>query len=510
MRSRVMPIGSIKEMLLVWAALAACSPGAGDGLRPIDARTVSSTLEGALSDHSGSIAHAIELIQGARFLEDLDRALFVSDGSDCSEAAEATCANEPDDGLEQDAAELANEIVEHLFPEQAIESSSNTEIVYRVEGYRVCDEPLGTPNDCARSIDELALRLRVTSPADGVLEIAVLVGDSRGNPTTLRIGVAEVSVDVDLGALADVLEQNPSTFDIHPDDLPSVMEGGFTIALRRNDERDYTASLAVTDSIVIESSRSDGPYALTIAAGPVPLLAIGVDAEARRATLDAAFGAIDATTAFSMVSGLFEQCEAPSDGADPACERPTLLGTLGFHLAGLTGHAVLDVGLERLMLSGLGFGTEQSRITLDGLDLVTFDLNALASRTVDVGISGGTDAIEVTVSPSLTLAVGLDLARIADQVDDVPAWMLHDRASVSFSGDPSPALLIPRSSDDLGGLDLVLGVLRGTLTLASSTLAEPTVIGSGACMFVDETRTTSEDGIDDHPFSLLRTASCPQ
>ena len=187
------------------------------------------------------------------------------------------------------------------------------------------------------------MRLVVTSPADGDVDVELLVGDARANPVDFRLHRSELGVTVDLaGVKAAVLELTAAT-DAEVPELPEVFAGVIDLSLRRDGPQDFTVALSVLSAV--EIAGSDPEYSIGIAVAD-PALQVRLDGASRTATVDFDVAAVDVVAPLDALWMRGEELCAPTEpGAEPMpCgdPLPALLGTLAVHLGGASGELVYD------------------------------------------------------------------------------------------------------------------------------------------------------------------------
>ena len=167
-------------------------------------------------------------------------------------------------------------------------------------------------------------------------------------------------------------------------------------------------------------------------------------------------------------------------------------------------------------MTDLGLGDTTTTATLDGRPLLALDLNAAAGRRLDVTAEKVAGGVAATFTPSMELALSLDGATLADQLD-VPAWAMDEELQVTFDGAEAPRIvLLDAMGDDtepLPGAERLQSIARveaGRLTLSSSSLAAPVVVEADACL--NHTGIAPVDGgaetEEPHPFSSVSGGLC--
>lgn len=455
--------------------------------------------------------------------------------SGCAPGELDCVAEEPIDGsgLAQLVQDSADFLEENVLIEANLESSSASSVTYRLRPESLCDQagsqtdpapagggdvaPDAEGDDCARILTDVPVRLVVSSPAEGDVDVELLVGDARANPVDFRLHRDELGLTVDLaGVKAAVLELAAAMGEEVPQ-LPEVVAGVVDLSLRRDGPQDYTVAFSVLSAV--EIAGSDPEYSIGIAVAD-PAFQLRLDGASRTATVDFDVAAVDVVAPLDALWVRGEElCEPAEPGAEPMpCgdPLPALLGTLAVHLGGASGELVYDGSSDRVTMTDLGLGDTTTTATLDGRPLLALDLNANAGRRLDLTAEKVADGVAATFTASLDLALAIDGATLADQLD-VPAWAMDEELRVTFDGAEAPRLvLLDAMGDDTlpaPGTEQLRSVARveaGRLTLSSSSLAAPIVVETDACL--NHTESAPVDGgletEEPHPFSSASGGVC--
>lgn len=462
--------------LAVLCSLAACSD---PSLEKIDARQITETTRTSVAGHLTQISEAIELVGNAPFFTDLEHIFD---------------APLPATGLDgQEIAELSQELTDRFFAPETITVETETRVVYRIDGARVCDGD----STCRRAFAEVPVRLEVVSPREGALEINVSAGDAADPLLMIALDESSASVAVNIAQVRAAAELFAPYFELPIDQLPSTALGAFTVALVKNAAHDYTATLSIDRDIQLESTHPEFIANLSIAARSSPVLSARLDGNMRRFYGDVDFAAVDAAM---PAADLLEEltCSAGDTDCGP------FSGILSAHLAGASASIELTSTLDRLLINNVGLGDETSRVMLDQTNLIEADLNALHDRRFDVELATFDDFVEASVRRAFTLDLGLDLDVLNAQGAGLPAWTAHDRLHVSFDG-AAPNIRVGNGDDaTIGGrpMTVIAQVLSGELEFRSDATA-PVLVQSSECLYF-------ADEIDDsvHPFSAMQSATC--
>jgi hypothetical protein len=464
-----------------FAALTAC---AERSLERVDAAKIQQTTRTSVAGHLNQINDAIQLVADGAFFTDLEEIFDPENTSDG-----------PLSGFdEEEVGELATAITERLFGADTVELETETRVVYRVSGARICEGD----ETCLRVFANVPIRLDVTSPREGALDINVVAGNSEVIPFMIHLDPARVAVDVDLPSMRTLAEELAPYLDYAVSDIPSHVSGNFTVSLTQNDHQDYTAALLINEKIESESTNNNFPARIKIAAKNTPVVSLRLNGNERRVYGDVDFAAIDAGMPAAF---LLEQITCSIDETDCG----PFHGTFAAHLAGISASVELTRTLDRLLVTNVGLGDETSRLTLDQTDLLTVDLNALYDRRFDVELSTFDEFVIASITNAFTLDLGLDFASLEDQVPELPAWTAHDRVSISFTG-ATPEILMGDGEDVvIGGREttMIARVARGDLSFTSEQVS-PVEVEGAECLYA-----TVNFDEHAHPFSALVSSLCP-
>jgi hypothetical protein len=457
----------MNRILLLSSVMLALSCGQ-EPTAPLNSGTVRQSLREAARTHARD---------GAQLVADFVTGGFIDLALDdlCASMTDATeeCTT-PEIELEPaDADEAIEDILTEFFSDDRVISENATEVIYAVRSASIC----GSDSECVAKLDQLMLRLIVSQPAPGTIQIVLRAANH--DVFFLNLASDTISLEADLGEARAVVAENASIFDLMEQDIPTA-SGRVRLALHRLGARHYAADLAVTQDIAIHHSDSQGTYDVAIESATL----IAVDA-------DAAVESLVVTLAVDRVSA-----SLPANAFDFLFEQSLGGGTATLELSGLTGSVDLANLENELTAIGLGLGQTTSSFSLDGADLLTVDVNENLGRELDLMITATDARYDVTVTPGATLSAHLFLQPLADRGHEVPAWALDSQNDASFTAaQGTPALSL---TDDQVRIEI------GTLRLESSASSAPVVIDAGMCVAADD----SLDIDVVHPFSTVYGMSC--
>lgn len=544
--------------------------GAPAAVKPVDHGVVTETTTQALRGQTRDLDAALEFIEASELLPELLGAVPWG-GEERREAGEGDDpgprpepgdeegdgredAGPPEITIEVDRSgdDAIEELMERILIASTIEEDTDDlAITYRIDGERVCEgdedeggapgagggpdgwdvppppdapefpEDEGGPGDdedCLRFLRDVPVRVRVTSPADGAVDLSLLVGADEHEVVRLEVRPDSLAVRLDLGALKaaaelalDVLD-DPDDDEPRPD-LPDVVEGVVRAELVRNAPRAFTTTLSIVRAVRVEQG-GDEPIAVRVGATP-SLVSFDLDGAARRLTAQLGLGEVEARLPYQWLVDAAHSdgedaeggCRMGPDGepeecfgeeiepAEPAEPAPDVDGTLRVFLAGLTGRTTFTGERDRLEVTDITLGARQSSLSLDGETLVAIDLNEDAGRKLAAELTGGDGQVGVSVSPELDFAVTFALHRIADDLggdDEVPPFMLDESLGLRLDGADRPAVKTVGGEEDRQ-----VQVAKGALTLWSTAMAEDVVIREGQCVVGPEDEEELPEGA--HP-----------
>jgi len=437
-----------------------------------------------------------------------------------SSETEAVDLEQTREDLRQNVRELVRELRERILIPENLESETSTSATYRLGPSVLCDAdasdaPGGAaPSaaqydpDCVEQADRMQPRLRLTSPSEGDVDVAVLLGERRHVPLVLELHRQRLGVRLDLGeALAVARDQGEDT------DAVEHLSGVLELALIENGARDYSLEVDVLEALQAVMKTDDGNLQLSLAA-TAPALELRLDGNLRRLSANVDLGALRVLGPLGRFADLFEGGDTldvadaaggnyaalPSDLAiEPLPEQAparSYHGLLEFVLAGLEGTLEYVADSDVLHFSHLGLGDATSTIKHDGHTLLALDLNAALGRHVDLVLEPAGDGAKISISPGFDLSLALAFQQVRDQFDDLAEYLLDDTWHIWFAG-TSPALVTA---------DEQLRVDSGTLHLDTSAHpAENLSVSPGMCLL--EPSADEQDG-QSSPWDGLAAGVC--
>lgn len=403
-------------------------------------------------------------------------------GSDGSTAPPADCTSGDPQPIDQDINDGADALIDELnnrvFVDANVEAQTDTEITYLLHGSTVCQaddfEQADELQNCVDQVDQLQLRLSVTSLAQGDVDIEVLVGPDCYNPVDLELHHDLLAATVDLGQLRSTLVFASNVTDADLDKLPATMQGKVRGEFHHTGDQ-ATLTLGVLQKVLI----ADTDYELHVdKAQPAAQLRVDAAAKTVHALLD--MNAVDLRLPITETTG------SGSTGTDPIETQTTY--ELAGHLGGASLDASYAAGDEHIDVHNAGLGNTTSTLAIDGKRVLAVDLNKMHGRKLDFTISKTDQGLEWSVDPVFELEVMLQFAQAQDLLDQADDWTLDNLIQVTLDGAAKPAL---RFGDN--GIE----VLAGQLHLSSTSAGVDETVGAGQCLLAPaDDQTTYNGGTD--------------
>jgi len=458
---RCMPISFVCGAL--WVSMAGCSGGASFDRAAATQEAIESTSE-ALHGASNSSA----------FLEQSTIVPKVAGSS-----KNIVYKEDFDKGTDK----FAQFLRDHVFAEGNLETEDGQSATFLLRPAVMCE----VSNDsCTDFFTKNQIRLLVSSPSEGDVQIALLYSEQRFNPLTFHVSRQRVGLSVDLGASADTIRAFNGDAGMVPDHFAGVV----LFELVKNAVLDYSLRVSVVQDIAISLTKDSKQYAFGLAATS-PTWEARANGNTRTITLTENLGAVSGKVPLSaFVDSVFDLgLDDPAAGNDP----------IDVLFAGLTGAVNLDGASDHLRFTGVGLGNATSFIKHGQDVLFSADLNAQSGRTMDLDVSLATDdSTMIQFSPMLDMTLHFAFSALANQVRNLPAYTLDDTLRVNLAGDAHPTIKSLRNAAH------ALQVVTGQLMLTSSAFPDKNItVSAGQCL---STQTPASG--DDHPFSQYQVGLC--
>lgn len=479
----------------VCMSLVACGPGdekEGESAS-IDHATARQAITSNTTLVSSKLSKTIAFVENSNlFTTGLDAAFAAGDSTtacagpidpNTGEPDETYCETpepepetvEIDTNLDEETAELTNFLETYVFADANVESESGTEVTYLLKGSVVCAQD-GEPADpdCVSGIDDAQIRVVVTSPQEGDVDVDLLVGPNKANPLSFEIHTDLVAAEVDFGGIKASADHLGSITGEEVE-LPGTMEGRVRAELEVQGDQQIRAALSVLTAINV----ADGDYSVQLAATS-PALEVSVDGTAKTIETVSNLGALDIAapvTTYEWDSETGTETESSYQ--------------MGLHLGGLTATTLFDAAAEIVSITGMGLGSTTTTMAVDGAEVLAIDLNKNDGRTLDVTVKqGANDTIELEVSPKLDLQMAMKFAAASAAFGEVEEWMKDDVLRVVLDGATKPKLAAGENG---------LEVLEGKLTLSLDNAGTSHTIDAGMCLLGVDDAPTVDDGTGTEP-----------
>lgn len=403
--------------------------------------------------------------------------------------------------LEDGVRELVRELSERIFSEANIESADDTSVTYLLGPDDLCDdqgsvtltaggetieENSGPSAECVDEVTRTALRLRVTSPSEGNVDVTVMVTEQRFEPVVFELHQKRLAVTADL-------EELTQAADVLGGDLEGLesLTGRVQFELVKNAPLDFSARYNVLEEVNVVVVEDGNRLEVSVGASS-PTLEARIDGNQKTVSASYGLGPVRVAGPLALFADLFEGSEESADAASlegdaltapPAPVEPVekvYTGMIEAVLGGLDGTLTFDGTSDTWSLANVGLGDQSSTLKHDGNTLLAVDVNANAGRHFDLTLHDTASGLELTFSPTLDVSVLVAFQHVADQFD-VPAVLMNDTLRLFFDG----------QNPSVRGRDNGLEVTSGTLHLTSSAEPEHDVaVSAGMCLLGGTTETS--------------------
>lgn len=406
--------------------------------------------------------------------------------------------------LEDGIRELVQELSERIFNEENVETSDDTSVTYLLGPEDLCaaleagdvlsdgtvvESAGGFDPECVDDVTRAAIRLRVTSPSEGNVDVTLILTEQRFEPVVFELHQERLAVTADL-------DQLTSSIEALGEDLEGLesLEGRVQFELVKNAPLDYSARYNVLDDVKVVVTDDAGNRLQVSVGASTPTLEGRIDGNAKTVSASYGLGPVRVSGPLALFADMFEGSEESSDSLDvgstgealvapepvPAPEPAKVYtGMIEAVLGGLDGTFTYDGVADAFSLTNLGLGDESTTLKHDGNTLLALDVNQGAGRHFDLTVHDTASGLELTFSPTLDVSLALGFQHIADQVE-VPEALMNDTLRFFFDG----------QNPSIRGRDNGLEVTSGTLHLTSSAHPEYDVtVSAGRCLLGGEEET---------------------
>jgi hypothetical protein len=491
----------------------------GEDVEPVDPQTTRQAITQNVDNLADTLRDAALFLEQSELFNSAFRASFrgASAQGDCVglpdngfECTEVPMEPEPFDSAVVDgpAADLIEFLTTRVFTDANVESSAQGEVTFLLRGQNVCAGVNAEGfEQCKTTLDNAQLRIKVSAPAAGDLDMDLMVGPTRAKPLALNLWRNKLAAEVDLAALKVAIGHIAGAAGEQAPELPATMQGKFKASLERLAADKLRAQLGVTQAIQI----ADGADTDIQIAQANPALQGILDGASKTLTVAVDWKAVKIKA--PSTTEIWD-AEVPRDPNDPDAgfepsEPRQVRHVIELALGGASGTSVLDGVADSVTLQNVGLGDATTRVKIDGVQALALDLNAAAGRRFNALITQQADGVKVELDPSFSLALAFTFAQIANKDGlDYKAWMDNDTLSIIADGAAKPAVLLGDQ----------LKVLAGKLTFKSTGRAVTIEANAGQCVLTEgqSAAPCPADGMcedpapngDDHPFAGMSAGVC--
>jgi hypothetical protein len=280
--------------------------------------------------------------------------------------------------------------------------------------------------------------------------------------------------------------------------LPEHLVGVVGGSLEKRADYDFAISTSVVEKFDLLVGQAKGkPVAVTVLpSDPTALLTLNSVTN----TLDYAtnLGAADVQVAGAAV-------------CDDSCGTQEKVGTFSGHLGGFTGEFSTRKAATELTFSGLGIGSDATKVALNGDPLGTLDVNPNDGRKLSVTFKKTTEGTLITFDPALDIKLAMMLNKLSESLRvDMPEWLSNEIFEVMLGGAGKPSVLLPAATCDTYGevtSKSEVKVVSGNLSLSSSSLASPVNVPANMCLVPVDSLDSSSNS-KTNPFGRVRAGTC--
>jgi hypothetical protein len=397
------------------------------------------------------------------------------------------------------ADQLKTWLQDRVLADANLESKTENEAVYLLNGDPTCralphaGDPTGTipalDTHCVDQLNKLQVRVALRADGDGV-RLTIKVGPDQLELSAFVIHSDLLAVEVDLAKAykaSQFIDQTLGTDSPMGGTQFDALTGAVRLSLHKDGEKKATFAAAVLAPIDVAEKRADGAQGPEIKlAATDPVLSLTADGIMQTAGVKVNVGALDVWTNWSVT------------GTTAAANRD-----LHVAVGALTGESTFKEGIDELTAKGLGIGA--TTVQVRGATIFDLGLNPNDMRRFDLKVTldaGGQPRFEIT--PRFDLSLGFHLGLVATDLSSAPpSYALDETYSLRLDNGGAPATVSSAPATATFGGGVKVGA--GTLTLASSKVAEPITVPAGKCL-----TGVSMPPADSHPIlGALAVVDCP-
>lgn len=414
----------------------------------------------------------------------------LSDDSDAgSDANDASFESEADD--------FEAALRTRIFNEGNVEQELGDRVILRMRSNIVCREDeagLEIDEDCAAFLDKVPVRIQLTSLREGDVDAALLIGESQLEVLVVSLHESEIAIEADLDNIKATITQIAGEFGEEDPLKDVVLSGALRAWLATTGDLAHTIGFGITRDLKVAFPVDEHEISIN-AEKSDEAITLHIDGTNNTIRNTISFG--DIRVSFPITEGGDITCD------DTGCTEPdeTFLGQGVVHIAGITSVAVAEENGEALVISGLSLGNAPATLTVNDLPILSLALNPSAGGVFDALLKATNGNLEVTVTPSFEAVVDLAFKNLTN-ANDVPAWAVDEKLSITLDGSDAPKVLLRND------IPSRIQVLAGRLTLSASQAGTTVTASAGECVDEVDTDSSTSNSNDDRPFADLTVAAC--
>ena len=144
---------------------------------------------------------------------------------------------------DDDVNELSKMLREQILTDENLEDKEGDALIFRLGPDLVCGDEEPDP-DCVTTVSKVPVRVRVIAPAEGDIDLALMIGDDRLTPLTAVLHRDKIGFSADLGQAAEAALVLQRATD--PDaEMPGTVAGIVAASLRRSGEETYVLTTEI-------------------------------------------------------------------------------------------------------------------------------------------------------------------------------------------------------------------------------------------------------------------------
>jgi len=370
--------------------------------------------------------------------------------------------------IDKAVADVVEAIKTKILVEKNIESQTDTSITYKLPNDVLCD--MAGDTACAMDAAKTEPRVRVTSPKEGDVDLAVLLTSSKTEVAVFHVYKDRLGVSANLGNFYKVAKEIEPAGDIKD---VTKMEGVVSVDLVRNSDKNYSALFQVEKSIVVAASDNGKPLNVQLDASN-KTWELRLDGVAKNITAAVNLGALSVQAPLEDLGDIVDSM--------PIMNNIKATDAMKFVLGGLNGSLTFDGKTDVLKFVGLGLGSKATSVDVNGKRVFSLDVNPNSNRRFDLTLSmADTKTPVLAFAPEFESVFGFQFDAIKDRFQDLPDFLLNDTLTFKLGNNPSVRVL-----------DNGLEVITGNMKLSSKAHPESNIsVNAGMCLIEDTTPSTT-------------------